>query len=129
MKEIIIQVNDQPLTIKKLPLGNYVDLIKAIKELPKHFDKIKTEKDIIENLPYLLSECAPDIFGIIHVATGLDTAYIENELGMDDLVEIISAVLAVNNYSKIYDKVKKALARPTSTTPITNESLTNGLST
>lgn len=119
MKEIIITINDQEVTIKKLPLGKYAELLKSVKELPKHLDKIdgKSQKEILENIPFLLSECSPDIFRLIHITTGLDLIYIENELGMDDFVEIISAVLTVNNYGKIYSKIKKGFAHLNTETP------------
>lgn len=122
MKEITIQINDQPLVIKKIPLGKYADILKSVKELPKHFDKIngKSDKEIIENLPFLISECMPDIVSVIHVTTGLESSYIETELGVDDLIEIFTALLSVNNYGKIYEKIKKGRARPDTQTPITS---------
>lgn len=108
--EIII--NDKPVILKKLPLKKYVDLLKAVEELPKHFDKIngKSEKEILSNLPYLIENCAPDIYRIINIASNVDVTEVADNWGLDDLIIVLEGIFTVNNYSQIYNKIKKLSA-------------------
>lgn len=111
--EQIITVNGKSLTIRKLPLRKYADLIGAFQEFPKHFHLVngKSNDEILSSLPLLIRNCYADIVQIIHVATDLPIEEV-NELGLDDLVKIIEAILIVNNYQEVYATIKKMAARP-----------------
>lgn len=114
MKEITVILDEKPLVIKRLPLGKYVELLKSIKELPKHFGELnnKSNEEILKNLPTLISQCMPDIIALVHVSTGIDSEYIEKEMGIDELIDVVGAIFEVNNYAKVYEKIKKAIAHP-----------------
>jgi hypothetical protein len=103
----------QKVTVKKLPLGRYAKLIKAIQDLPKHQKKLESleNETVLEALPELIAEGLPDVIRILAIATPLKKEEIE-ELGLDEAVDLAMAVFEVNNYQKVYDRIKKALARP-----------------
>ena len=113
---ITLHLDGGEVIIAKLPLGKYAELFKAIKELPK---KIKglvlTDKTkMIEIIPQLMGEAMPDVINILEIATPLKREEIE-ALGLDEATQIMIAILQVNNYSAVYEMIKKALARPTLT--------------
>lgn len=112
--KVEINTLHKTIDIKKLPLGKYAELLGAIKELPKHlnsFEKLDNAK-IIDALPQLISSAMPDFIHIMTIATELDKKEIES-IGLDEAVDIVLAVIEVNNYKGIYQKIKKVTARPT----------------
>lgn len=119
IKEIKLS-NGKTVTIKNLPLGKYAELLKAIKKLPKTLQDLETvdNKAIIENLPLIIANSWGDFMDIFTIATPLKKDEIENDIDLDDAVEITLAVIEVNKYKEIYEKVKKALAQPTPVEPI-----------
>jgi hypothetical protein len=110
-KTIIVDIDGQKITVEKLPLGKYAELLKAIKELPKHVDKLKKmdSQEGLEMLPALIGDSLPDFINILAIATPLSTEEIDL-LGLDDAVKLVLAVVEVNNYQEIYRMAKKALA-------------------
>ena len=101
-----------------MPLGKYADLLKALKELPKHLQEFQgIDKDkMIEVLPQLIGTSLPDVINILTIATPLSKDEAEN-LGIDELTDIVLAIIEVNNYQDVYQKIKKAMARPTQVEP------------
>lgn len=110
-KTTIVDLDGKKITIEKLPLGKYAELLKAIKELPKHVDKFKDldSAQALVILPTLIGESLPDFLRILEIATPL-TAEEINELGLDGAVKLVLAVIEVNNYQQVYQMAKKALA-------------------
>lgn len=111
-KEII--VNGKSLTIKKLPLRRYAELLEALQELPKNLDLIKgkSQNEIIASLPQLITVCYPDVERTLIVITELTKEEI-GELGLDDVVKIADAFLTINNYGEIIETIKKVQFHPT----------------
>ena len=58
-----------------------------------------------------LVDSLPDLLGVVSVATSIPYEEIE-KLGLAEIVRLIKAVFEVNNYSEVYETVKKALAHP-----------------
>jgi len=108
-KQITVKLDDREIVVEKLPLGKYSELLGAIKELPKHLQQFQTadNNQLISVLPQLLSESLPDVIRIVAIATPLEEKEVE-ELGLDELSDIVIAVIEVNNYQKVYDNIKKA---------------------
>ena len=108
MNQKQIVINEKLITVSKLPLKKYAELLGAFQELPKHFDLIngKTQEEIVMNLPSLISQCYPDIVRVLTIATTLTPEEVDL-MGLDDLAEVVTAILEVNNYSAIYEKIKK----------------------
>ena len=116
MKEIEVKLDDRTVVVKKLPLGRYAELLKALKKLPENLgglDKMK-EDEIFRKLPTLIAGALPDCIDMLAIATPLTVDEL-NTLGLDEAVELFLAVIKVNNYQDIYGKVKKALAQPAQT--------------
>lgn len=113
MKTITVKTDAGEIQIEKLPLGKYAELLKAIKELPKHVKGLenKPNDEILAMLPTLIGEALPDFIGILTIATPLKAEQIEN-MGLDEVTRVLLAVIEVNNYREVYSNIKKAMARP-----------------
>ena len=109
--EKTIQINGRDVVIKKIPLKKYAELVSAFEELPKHFKELsgKKNEEILTMVPQLIGSCYPDVARVFAVATDLPTTEID-EIGLDDAVRIIEALMEVNDFSYIIDKVKKITA-------------------
>lgn len=114
-KTIIVKLENKELEVKKLPIIRYAEMLKAIKELPQHLGKLDLQKldveELIKQLPYLVGVALPDVIGILTIATDLEKEEVE-QLGLDEITDVVVAVAEVNNYRNVFDKVKKALAQP-----------------
>lgn len=114
----VIDVNGKQVTIDKLPLKRYAELLAAVQELPQHVElfKGKTESDLLQMLPELVTTAYPDVSRVIQVVTQLSQEEVD-KMGLDDLVAILEAFFEVNNYSKIYEAIKKVMTRTGNLTP------------
>lgn len=113
-KSMTVTLDDKEIEVKKLPIGKYAELLKAVKELPKQIKSIESlnADSIIEILPDLIGSSLPDVIRIISIATELP----EDEvavMGLAEIVKLVEAIYTVNNYSDVYEVIKKALAHPT----------------
>ena len=113
MKTQIVKLDSGNVEIAKLPIGKYAELLKAVKELPKHIKGLekKTNDEIFAMLPALISEALPDFIDILTIATPLKKEQIE-EMGLDEITRIVVTVIEVNNFREVYDNIKKVTARP-----------------
>ena len=106
------------LTVKKVPLGRYAELLKILKnELPKHIGKFQNAADLgsdqlFELFFTVLTDCWPELLKIITVATELTDEQVQ-KLEVDEAYEIVRAIYEVNNWARLFDKVKKATAQST----------------
>ncbi len=128
MKQIEVTVNDKILLIKKLPLGKYAELLKAFEQLPQYAEKWSgTVDETIKNLPYLVQNCADDLFRVINIVTDAPVDEIKNEWGLSDLTVVIEAVYETNEYASVYNRIKKMTARPNPVGDPQKSPSTNGL--
>jgi len=97
--------------IKKMPLGRFVDLFKVIGELPKELSQWegKTNEDIFKSLPSLLVSATPQLISAISVASNIPEEKLKDEMGLDDLTQILMAILEVNNFEEIKKNFKSLL--------------------
>lgn len=113
MKTKIINLGEEKLEIKQLPLRRYAELLKAIESLPKSLggmDKLNNDQ-IFEQLPLLIANSLPDLIGILTIATDLKRENIE-EMSLGEAVKIVIAVIEVNDYREVFEQIKKVMARP-----------------
>lgn len=111
MKSITIQLDNQQLQVKKLPLGKYAELIKSLRGVLKQvggLDKLSNEQ-LFEQLPTLIADNMPEFIRLFTIATDL-TEDQAKELGLDEAVKIVVAVVEVNNYREVYENLKKVFA-------------------
>lgn len=111
MNEKVLTINGKQVTVSKLPLKRYAELFAAFQNLPKTIDLVsgKSQAEIVTNLPLLIQQCYPDVVSILTIASSLTPDDVDS-MGLDDFAEIVTAILEVNNYSAIYDKIKKIVA-------------------
>lgn len=117
MKTLKIKLDNREIEVAKLPIGKYAELLKAIKELPKHIKGLENQStdNIIELLPALIGESLPDVIEILTIASPLKKEEIE-KMGLDEVTRVILGIIEVNNFKEVYENIKKALARPAITT-------------
>lgn len=125
-KTVKVKLDDgKTLEVSKLPLGKYAELLDAIEELPKSISGLDSldNDTILAQLPKLIAKSLPDFIKIIHIATGMSEEEVE-QLGLDEVIDILKAIAEVNNYSKVLDTVKKAWSqRVNQNTPVTGSGL------
>lgn len=112
-KTITIQLESKTIEVSKLPIVKYAELLKLVKELPKYLKDIdqKNGADIIEQIPMLIGVALPDVIEIIVCACdGQVTKEEVEQMGLDEVTDIAIAIVEVNNYAKIFDRIKKAMA-------------------
>lgn len=112
-KTIEIKLENKTVIVEKLALGRYAEVLKKIQELPKHIPGLSGKKgnEIMQQLPYLMGVAYPDIRNILTIGTNLTADEID-ELGLDEATKIVIAFYEVNNYSEVFESIKKAMARP-----------------
>lgn len=113
MKTQTVKLDNQTIEVAKLPIGKYAELLKAIKELPKHVKGLenKPNDEIFAMLPNIIGEALPDFIEILTIATSLKKDEIE-QMGLDEVTRVTLAIIEVNNYREVFDNIKKATARP-----------------
>jgi hypothetical protein len=111
-----VQLTNKEVEVSKLPFKKYADLLKRIKQLPKHLSDFegKSNDQIFQMLPNLIAECYDDIAGMLEVATGLTKEEID-ELDLVELTDLVIGVYEVNRYAEVYEKIKKATTQTTKT--------------
>jgi hypothetical protein len=104
-----IKLEHRELIVKKLPLGKYAELLKALEKLPLQFNSLSGLKNeqLIPKIPALIGECFPDIVRLFTIATDLTQEECENTIGLSEATDVFMAIIEVNNYRDIFAKIKK----------------------
>lgn len=113
MRETKVKLDEREIVVRKIPIGEYPELIKAIKKLPKYlqnWDSLEVEK-IIEILPTIIGESLPDFLMIVSLMVKVPYNEISS-LGLDEIAKLVRAIFEVNNYAEVYQIIKKAFAHP-----------------
>jgi len=115
--EKTIKLEKTEIVVSKLPIGKYAQLLKALQELPKKLGSFQDldNKKLLENLPAIVGDSLGDFLRIIEVATPLKMEEVE-ALGLSEVIDILIAIFEVNNYSEVFNKVKKMI--PTGVKPV-----------
>ncbi len=115
MKTIKIELDNTTITIEKLPLGKYAEVLTLLNQLPEKIGGLEnlTSDEILRKLPSIIANSLPEAVSILSVATGM-TVEAVNALGLDEVVKLAIGVYEVNNYRDIIERIKKA-ARPLET--------------
>jgi hypothetical protein len=110
--------DDRIVAVKKLPIGKFGQLLIAIQSA---FTKIKPFLASIESvdqmndtefvatvMPKLLADALPEVLQILSLGTDMEPAEIE-ELGIDEVSDILVAFSETNDMKKIFENTKKIL--------------------
>jgi hypothetical protein len=112
MKTIKLE-NGKVVTVTKLPLKKYVELLKGLQELPKHLSGMEglTNQELFAKLPDIIADALPDVVRILSIASDLKEDEI-NELPLDEVIEVFMSIIEENKFAQVYDRLKKATAQP-----------------
>lgn len=114
MKTIILD-SQKEITIKKLGIGHYKDLFASLKDLPglvADLDTISTDA-VIAKLPQIVATSVDELVDVVLHFVHESTPFTKEqalEIGLDEFIKIVEAILEVNNAQYIGEALKKALA-------------------
>jgi hypothetical protein len=113
MKAITVKLDEKTITVSKLPIGKYPEVIKLGKEIFSYFSKFEKidNQVIVEQLPDLIEKNIPTFMKLLAITTPVTEAELA-DYGLFELVELTVAVVEVNRYVDIYNRLKKVIARP-----------------
>jgi acetolactate synthase small subunit len=124
--EMIVHINDKPVTVKKLGLISYSKMSGCIRELlVSVFDLLQAQAETMEQLNLqpgqknlsvadlvakLIEKNVEQVIHLLHICVpALDVEYLENEVGLEDALVLIDAILKVNNINKVISEIKKMI--------------------
>jgi hypothetical protein len=97
--QVIISINGEEHSIKKMPLGKIAEVFQALEQLPKQFedfDKLSTDT-LVEKLPEMISTALPELTKILSIASGIEQEELQERAGLDEITDLVIAVLDVNS--------------------------------
>lgn len=114
-----ITINGVEVTIKKLPIRRLTSVLEALSKLPadvmnmKNVGENSNDIEVVQNLANVIAMALPEFAGII--ASTIDdenitAEFILDECGVDEGLDLITAVLEVNNIAGILERIKKIQA-------------------
>lgn len=112
-KTKIIKINDKEVTIKKMAVGQFAKLMLAIENLPNiilnNFSleeaQVMDINSLLVKLPNVLAHSQDELFKVVEVASGIKKKEIE-QLDYEEFLDVITAILELNNFNAIVNKVK-----------------------
>lgn len=116
-KTVKVSTEYGDITVKKLALGEYAELMKALKNLPKELGTALNGKEagdfdstnnLIQILPSLVATAIPEFCALLALTSDKDEDfYIQADLLTS--VKVLISALELNNYDEIVSLVKKSL--------------------
>jgi len=113
MKTVTVKIDEKNIEIQKLPIGKYPEVIRLAKDIFSFFSKFDTidNETLIAQLPTLIETNIPTFIKLLSITTPLKEEELA-EYGLYEFVELTLAVVEVNQYIDIYNRLKKVTARP-----------------
>ncbi len=118
-KTTTVSTEHGAVLVHKMPLTDYAVLLRALDKLPKHIGELVKDKggksevsreELIMMLPTLAADSLEELAAVLAVPTDKDAAFVM-QLDAADTVELLDAILEVNQFERIVAAVKKMLAR------------------
>jgi len=130
------QEQSKKITVKKAGLGRWKQIITVIKKLinmlpefletkgvedPEAFIDSLSYTDLIAMIPDILDMAADEFINLLAVGTGLEVDFLEKNVGIDEAVDLVEAIIQVNNIFEAVEKGKNLIprAKPGKVTSIT----------
>lgn len=118
-KSKVVSTGAGDVTVRKLALYDYAEFIRALRKLPGELASLfQSGKNIgdmavlFEELPEMVADSWDDFVAIIAVGTDKDAEFFKSpDLDGADALEIIDAMLELNDYERVVKTVKKIMAR------------------
>ena len=116
----------QKISVKKAGLGRWKQIINAIKKLinllpeflkskgvedPEAFIDSLTYTDLIAMIPDILDMAADEFINLLAVGTGLKVEFLEENVGIDEAVDLVEAIIQVNDIFGAVEKGKNLIPR------------------
>jgi hypothetical protein len=118
LKSITVETMSGSVVVRRLALGDYAALLRALKSLSANLgafvgenstDKLKDNSFLMAELPALIADSIPEFCDLLAIASDKDAKFfLEGDLA--DALEVFMAALELNDYSRIADTVKKLTA-------------------
>ena|SRR5688500_4560449 len=118
-KTIVVDTELGKVTVRKLALGDYAELLRALKKLPQEIGKVVGDTDakdlqdtakIMEFLPTIIADALPEFCDVMAITTDKDSDFII-KLDLADAVDVFGAALELNDYQRVANSIKKIMAR------------------
>jgi hypothetical protein len=122
-KEITVKTELGDVVVHKMPLSDYAELLRALSTLPKKLGELiggvgdikqMADTDFLVMLPGIIADSWNDLGSLLAVPTDKDAAFLM-QLDGADAVDVIDAIMELNDFVRIVNAVKKMLARQAKT--------------
>lgn len=124
--QITVSTEFGAVVVHKMPLSDYAELLRALSNLPEKLGKLLDGEttdiksmdtgEILKQLPGILADSWSDIGALLAVPTDKDEAFLM-QLDGADAVDVLDAILELNDFGRIANAVKKMAARLAKTKP------------
>lgn len=81
---------------------------KGVKDTSAFIDEIELS-DVILLIPDMLEAATDEVISFLSLGTGLEVEYLEEKVGLDELVDLLEAIIEVNNLIKVVQKGKNLM--------------------
>lgn len=118
-KTMTVQTEGGDVIVRKLALGDYAALLRALKNLPKEIGKFINGNDkedlrdnnlLFSNLPVMIADSIPEFCEILAIVSDKDAKFFEDG-DLADAIEVFAAAYRINDYSRIAATLKKMTAQ------------------
>jgi len=113
MKSIKVQINNKEVTVSKLPLGKYAEVLNALDKLPEKvsgLDKVSEDK-LFSLLPKMIADAFPELLMIVSIASDVPVEELSNEYGLDDVTLLIKGIFEVNDFGLVIKNFQSLLSK------------------
>lgn len=116
----------QKIPVKKAGLGRWKQITNAIKKLINLFPEFLKSKgiedleafidsltyaDLIAMVPDILDMAADEFINLLAVGTGLEVEFLEEYVGIDEAMDLVEAIIQVNDVFGAVEKGKNLIPR------------------
>lgn len=119
-KTITVKTEHGNVVVHKMPLADYAELLKALDNVPKQLGAIfggmddellakMSNVDYLALLPQILAGSWGDLIKVVSIPTDKDAEFMA-KLDLPDAVDVVAAILELNDIHRIIAAVKKILA-------------------
>lgn len=120
------------VTVRKLALGDYADLLRAVKKLPAEIVKFIDDNDksalqdldlkaFVPQLLPMIANSLDEFCDVLAVPTDKDGEYFRTKVDLPDSVDVLVAAFELNDISRVINAVKKLTARKSTPAPADQE--------
>jgi hypothetical protein len=107
-----VTVNDREVLVEKKGLLDWAEVASRFDNfLGSIFNNMDsmTEQNWTERLPKLIAENLPVVIDILEIGTPVPREELEHNLGLDEAIDLIIAMVELNNLLTLSDKAKNLL--------------------